>query len=413
MKTNPKLFCATIALLCIASNGFAAKLFALDVAWNAGADTVQVENSSLPNLIKELIDKSGNLSVVTGDSYSGSLRYFGMPDALVIDVDVPSLTLRLTSAVTGLDVTITGTDKDDLHKKLANWFYLDGGKAAALLLSEAIKTSAAAITDGSPGSTTALMADTTFQTFGLFQNTSRGQNMRGFESGAHVGLWVNSSSYEIDTPVGPMEGTRTRINVPLWLHFGTRVSFVGNTVFDFNSLEGTDFYGVGADIGLAFRPVLRVGDDRFGWQVTPYGGAHGIGSVDGVTAAAISQYGLINRFEWRLFERALLSVVTQYTSFDNVTIKIDEYELTAPVDQNILKNGLMYDVPVFSLRSLFANAYVIDTRFLEEAKTDNYQTYGGGLSYRLKKFSLNAYVSFDKSDQHQGLNTGLGFVWDL
>lgn len=74
------------------------------------------------------------------------------------------------------------------------------------------------------------------------------------------------------------------------------------------------------------------GEDRFGWQLTPYAGAFAIGSVDGVTAAIVSQYGLVNRFEWRLFERSLVSLVGQYTTFNNLAIKIDEYELTTPID---------------------------------------------------------------------------------
>ena len=408
-----KTILIAVAFLCLTSTGFAAKLFALDVTWNGGADSAFVEDSSLPDLIKNLIDKSGALSDINGDVYTSSLRYFGLPNALVIDVDLQNSTLTLSSALTGFSVTIDGTNEDDLKRKLVDWFYLDGGNAAAKILQEAIKASAAVITDGSPGSTTASMADTSFQVFGLFQGSSREQNMRGFESGAHVGLWVKTSAYELDTPVGPMEGTRTRVNVPLWLHFSSRVSFVGNTVVDYNTLEGTEFYGLGSDIGLAFRPVVRLGEDRFGWQVTPYGGAYGIGSIDGVTAAVVSQYGLVNRFEWRLLDRSLISFVSQYTSFNNITININDYELTTPIDQNIIKNGLMYDFPVFSLRSLFANIYIIDTRFLEEAKTDNYQTIGGGLSYRLNKFSLTGQIGIDKSDAYQSISAGLGLVWDL
>ena len=415
MKTQIKTFLLSLAMACFTSTGYAAKLFAIEFTYSGG--TVLVEDSSLPDLVNDLIKNKGAFSGLSGeDQFSGSLRYFGVPDALKIAVDRtdPQLfKIRLTSALTGLDATLTAVDEDDMKRKLSHWFYLDGGPAAADLVKASVKASAAAITDGSPGSTTALMADTAFHTFGMFQNSSREQAMRGFESGAHVGLWITEDVYELNTLAGPMEGTRTRVNLPLWLHFGSRISLAGNAVFDFNTLEGTEFYGLGGDVGLAFRPVLRTGEDRFGWQVTPYAGAYGIGSIDGVTAAIVTQHGLINRFEWRLFKRSLIALINQYTSFDNLTIQVDGSELTTPVKQNIIKNGIMLDVPVFSLRSLFANAYFIDTRFLEEANTDNYQTLGGGLSYRLKKFSLNATVGVSKADDYQGLNTGLGFVWDL
>ncbi len=396
----------------MAPYGHAAKLFAIDVGYAGG--NILVENSSLPKLVKSLINQSGDFQILKGKSfYSGDLRYYGLPDALNIKFYDSTHTIHISSSLTGLELDITGKDNNDLAQKLADWFYFDGSSDAVDLLKAAIKASAAAITDGSPGSTTALMADTTFHTFGMFQSTARGQEMRGYESGAHVGVWVSGNSYETETPVGTMEGTRTRLGIPLWLHFGTRVSFVGNTVFDYNELEGTEFYGLGTDLGLAFRPVLRTGEDRFGWEITPFVGAYGIGSIDGVTAAIVRQFGGINRFEWRLFDRGLLSLVTQYTTLDNLTIKIDKYELTTPIEQDILKNGIMYDFPLFSLQSLYANVYLADTRFLNDATVDNYQTLGGGLSWRLKKFSLNAYIGFDKANAYQALNSGLGFVWDL
>ncbi len=391
----------------------AAKLFALNVTWNNGADQVFAENSSFPDLIHSFVDQSDDFSGISGDVYEGSLRYYGLPDALHIALDLNQYTLHVTSQITGLDVTLEGVDEEDLTRKFVDWMAGDGSSASSEFLREIIKFSAATITDGNPGSTTALLAGNTFQSFGLFQGSARGQTTRGFESGAHIGFWVSSSAYEINTPVGKMEGERTRIDIPVWFHFGSRVSLVSNTTFDYNSLEGTEFYGFGTDLGFAFRPVLRSGEDRFGWQVTPFVGGYGLGSYDGVTAAVLGQYGLLNRFEWRVFDRSLVSVVSQYTSFKNMDVKVSDYSLTTPIEQNILKNGIMFDAPVFSLQSLYANLYVIDTRFLEDAKTDNFQTLGGGLSFRLQKFGVNAYVEGDYTDDYQGLNAGLGLVWDI
>jgi len=403
-----------VTLVCFGSlYAQAEKLFAVDATWNSGTEYLQVENSSFPDLIKTFVDHSGNFSGITGNQYDGSLRYYGLPNALKISVDLNLYTLHLTSQLTGLDVTLQGVDESDLAQKLIDWIYLEGDSAAGTFLREAIKRSAATITDGNPGSSTALLAGNTFQMFGLFQGSSRDQTMRGSEAGAHVGFLVKSSSYEIDTPVGKMDGSRTQINIPLWLHFGSRVSLVSNIAFDYNSLEGTEFYGLGTDLGLAFRPVLRLDEDRFGWQVTPFFGGYGLASYDGVTAAVLGQYGLINRFEWRVFDRSLISLVSQYTAFKNVEVSVGDYSLSTPINQNILKNGIMFDTPVFSLQSLYANIYFIDTRFLEDANVNSFQTLGGGLSYRLKTFSLNLHLEADYANNYQNLNVGLGFAWDL
>jgi hypothetical protein len=415
MKINLTVLFGAIALIGCAASVSAAKLFAVDVTYSGG--TVSEENSSLPHLINDLISDSGRFKELEGeDVFSTSLTYFGLPDALRLSIDRTNpelIELRLTSAVTGLDTTLKGTSEEDMAREFIDWLYRDGGQDAIDLLDAIVISSAAAITDGNPNATTSVMADNTFQTFGLFQGTSRDQTMRGSESGAHVGIWLNSKSYEIDTPVGKMEGQRTQVNVPLWIDFGTRVSFVGNTMIDFNELEGTQFYGLGVDVGLAFRPILRTGDDRFGWQITPYAGTYGVGSIDGVTAAFVGQYGLINRFEWRLTERSLLSWVSQYSTFNNVTVEIDHYQLNAPIDQNILKNGLMYDFPVSPLRSLFANVFVIDTRLLKDANINSYQTLGAGLSYRLEKFSVNGRLGYETADGYESMNSHIGVAWDL
>jgi len=231
MNTHVRIFIAAIALTCFTSSGYAAKLFAVDVTYSGG--NVMVEDSSLPDLIDNMINNIGAFGVLeTEDVFSVSLTYFGLPDALQIAVDRTDpqlLQLRLTSALTGLDTTLTGTSESDIKKELVDWLYLDGEDAAADFLEAVVKKSAGVITDGSPNASTAQMADNVFRNFGMFHGSSREQNMRGYESGAHIGLSLNTTSYEIDTPSGPMDGTRTRVNIPLWLHFGTRVSFVGNT----------------------------------------------------------------------------------------------------------------------------------------------------------------------------------------
>lgn len=166
-------------------------------------------------------------------------------------------------------------------------------------------------------------------------------------------------------------------------------------------------------MGLAYRPIVREGDKRFGWQITPYIGSHAVGSVDGVTAALLYQYGLNNRLEYRFGERMLLSWVSQYTDFANLTLKIDDININANVDQQIFKNGLLFEAPLFSRKSLYAHGYLTDTRFLQEAQFDNYQTFGAGLSYRLTRFSLTGNLGFSNTDDYQNTQVKLACSWDL
>jgi hypothetical protein len=273
--------------------------------------------------------------------------------------------------------------------------------------------SSGATTDGAPGAMTAQMANTTFNLFGFYTRGAQTNDMRGASSGAHFEIRVDTSRFKFDSLVGPMEGDRTRVGIPLWLNFNSRVSYIGQVEFDYTSIEGTRFYGLGADMGLGFRPVLRTGADRFGWQITPYLGAHARGSIDGVSAAILHQYGLNNRFEWRLFNRALISWISQYTTMGSLTLSVDDYQITADIDQDIFKNGLLLEVPMFSMKSLYANFSFIDTRFLEEAKVDGYQDVGLGLAYRLKTFSLGTGLEWTLADGYEETQLNLNMGWDL
>ena len=411
------IFAGLMLLLAVPAQ--AEKLFAAEVVYGTlPADQLLVENSSLPDLIEQLVNTTGPFSELsTLPVFVASIRYFGLPDAFQLGVEKVNgdgnFQVTLTSPLTGLNKTFEAVDADAMRKQVVDWLYLTGGADAKQLLRAITIAASAAVTDGGPGTTTARMADTAFQLFGFYTGTSESMDMRGSESGAHVGFSVAVSSSEVQSPVGPIAGTRTQVAVPLWLHFNRRISYVGQVNFHHAEIEGTRFYGIGADMGLAYRLIVREGDKRFGWQITPYIGSHAIGSVDGVTAALLYQYGLNNRLEYRLGERMLLSWVSQYTDFANLTLTIDDIDINAEVNQQIFKNGVMFESPLFSLKSLYAHGYLTDTRFLQEAQFDNYQTIGAGLSYRLTRFSLTGNLGFTNTDDYQSTQVKLACSWDL
>jgi len=73
----------------------------------------------------------------------------------------------------------------------------------------------------------------------------------------------------------------------------------------------------------------------------------------------------------------------------------------------------MVDFPLGSGGSLYGNGFVTDTRFLDDAAVDNYQTIGGGLVLRGKSTSLNAYISRDFASGYNSWNAGIGLVLGL
>jgi hypothetical protein len=73
----------------------------------------------------------------------------------------------------------------------------------------------------------------------------------------------------------------------------------------------------------------------------------------------------------------------------------------------------MVDVPLWAAASFYGNAFIADTRLLQDAAIDNYQTLGAGLSLRHDRMSLNAYVSRDFASDYSSWNAGLGLTFGL
>ena len=422
MKKTICILICVISTLLMGRSVEAAKLFAVEVDYTITGDppaTLFSENSSFPDLINDLITQVAAFDILAGaDTFDAAVRFYAVPEAFNLYVEkdyngTGNLFVQLTSSLTGVTKDFVAVDGADMQKQIIDWLYLTGGAEAIALVKAITILSAGATTDGAPGAMTAQMANTTFNLFGFYTRGAQTNDMRGASSGAHFGIQVDTSRFKYDSALGPMEGDRTRVGIPLWLNFNSRISYIGQVEFDYTSIEGTRFYGVGADMGLAYRPVLRTGADRFGWQITPFFGAHARGSVDGVSAAILHQFGLNNRFEWRLFNRALISWVSQYTTMGSLTLSVDDYQITADIDQDIFKNGLLLEVPMFSMKSLYANFSLIDTRFLEEAKVDGYQDVGLGLAYRLKTFSLGTGLEWTLAEGYEETQLNLNMGWDL
>lgn len=414
------IFLPLAAWFCLATQvAHAAKLFAVTAEYgpSTSQNHLMVENSSFGNLIDDLINNYHEFSVLQHyDEYVANIRFFAVPNTFSFAIDKNNgnglYEVTMSSSLTSLSKTFEAVDSEDMQRQIVNWLLLDGDDEAKELLEAILKHSTAAISDGSPEASTAQMADSAFYLFGLYQGYSSSGAMRGSESGAHFSMHLNSASSTIESPVGPLQGDRLTVSVPLWLHFNSRVSYVGQMDYGVFDLEGTKFYDLGLQMGLAIRPVVREETERFGWQVTPFVGADATASADGVTAAVLYHYGLNNRFEWRVLERARLAFSTQYSPLESVTLAIDDYELSTEVDQAILKNGVMFEMPVV-FRSVYGHLFITDTRFLEDFGTDNYRTYGVGISFRTQRFAVGVNTLLEVTDTTQRRQLQLSLGWEL
>ncbi len=394
-------------ILIVPSVGYGVELFGVEVIYNGG--TITQSASSLPDLIEAMINNEGAFAPLVGNDFTGSLIYYGIPDAVVVEVEGDTQ-LRITSSLTGLDRTFSGTNRDDLNDQLTDWLLKEGDSEVAKLTQAIAERSAAAITDGNPSSATARMADRAFGTFGFYPVA---HTTKGNVPEKHAGIWFHTRQSEADTAVGTADGSSYELQMPWWLNFNKRLSLIGSGSAQYMDAEGTEIYGGGGDLGLGIRPVVRGPEDRIGWQITPFAGFHAVGTYDGAVGGLLNQFGVASRLEFKLSDSVLLVVANQYSYFDSLKLKIEDVEIDPDLKQQVIKNGLMVDAPLSAANGIYVNGFVVDTRFLDDAAVDNYQTLGAGLALRGERTSLNAYVSRDFADDYSSWNAGVGFVFGL
>jgi len=399
---------ATIALI-LAAPGVAGATDLFGVEATYGGGTITQTASSLPDLVEALIDNQGAFTPLAGNNFTGSLTYYGLPGAVAIQVQGETQ-LTITSPLTGLNKTFTGTSRRDLEDQLTDWLLKEGGSEASKLIAAAAENSAAAITDGNPSSVTARMADRAFGTFALFPAT---RVMRGSVPGGHCAIWFHTRQSQADTPVGTVDSAAYELDLPWWLNFGRNVSLIGNGSGQYLDDEGTAIYGAGGDLGLGIRPLVRDEENRIGWQITPFAGLQGVGTYDGATGGLLNEFGVASRLEFQLTDDILLIVANQYSHLGSMKLEIEGVNIDPKVKQDVLKNGLMLDAPLWKAASLYASGFFVDTRFLQDAAVDNYQTLGAGLSLRSDAIALNLYVSRDFASDYHSWNAGVGLAFGL
>jgi hypothetical protein len=396
-----------LLVVAIPGVGRAVDLFGVEVTYGGG--TISQSASSLPDLVEALTKNQDAFAPLVGQDFTGSLTYYGIPGAVSVQVQGETQ-LTVTSSLTGLNRTFTGTDRDDLEQQLEDWLLKEGGKEVANLMKAAAKSSTAAIIDGNPSAATARMADRAFSTFGLYPATPA---MRGSTKGSYLGLWADAKRSTADTPIGSVDSSQYGFNIPWWLDFSKRVSLIGNMSGQYMDAEGTAIYGGGMDLGLGIRLASRGEADQFGWQITPFAGLHGLGTYDGASGGLLDHFGIANRFEFMLNQDVQLIVASQFSYYDSLKLEIENVEIDPELNQQVVKNAIMLDTPVGSAKWLHVNGFAMDTRFLKDVAIDGYQTVGGGFSMRKGGTSLNASVSYDIADNYNSWNfgAGLGFEW--
>ena len=146
------------------------------------------------------------------------------------------------------------------------------------------------------------------------------------------------------------------------------------------------------------------------WRITPMMGLSLRASADLASGAALFQYGVINSIDYRLNSKWIICMVNQLSGYQSLTVTYDDYEFDPDITQLILKNGVR-GVTKVSDRWIL-DAYLVDTRFLEDAAVKQFWTIGGSAMFKLTKTrNIQLGANYDTGDDFSAWSVGLSSAW--
>ncbi len=339
-----------------------------------GEDSVTVTGSSLFDLAENVIESLGEFENFEGTSFTGSLDYAGLNDAIIVSGDAANADqVRVQIPSIGFDRVFD--DEDEAEEFLRN----DGADVVAEFISVVNRQTLVGVTDGNPAAVTALMADDAFRNFGEFRNPFIGYTQGG------DALRLYGSAGVISTDIG--DGTLYEGALTGGFKFTDRVGLVLSFPGGYREIEGSQTFFGGAQVGVPIKIAGDVTDDQpLIWQVTPYGLASVGGSQDQLSGGVILGGGLVNLLGVKLGDFTITSG-QQLVGYGGTPIEVGDYRFETDVSQTLLRLSLQATYGGVG-QTAYVTGGVAYTDFLDDAAVDNYFSPLAGVGFRLGAGSL-------------------------
>lgn len=337
---------------------------------------------SLPNLVSDLINGTGNFNGLQTREFVAGLRYGGVHDALQFNVQQvgPNWVAQLTTPFKpGLIArTFNGPTRAAVEDQIDEYLKKEGSGDLAKFLAEINKASVAGSTDGNPSAATAQSAAYFFGEYGLRPTETEeeavdvaGASRTGFSMTAEAGTFKSQGLEGQNYNWTPM--------LPIALGVARRVRLEVAMPLSYTQIEGANIFGVGLQVGLPILIIKRAKDQPWLWQLTPHTGISINGSADLISGGALVSGGLTSylSYRWNKWE---FSMGNHISAHESLEVGIGDYSFDPKVSQQIAKNGLKIGRAIG--QRWYADVYGIDTEFVADAFTQRYTTVGGGVGYR-------------------------------
>jgi len=373
---------AIVSALVLAGPATAQSLFTIDT----DIFGISGRGDDLVSLIDDLLSQTGEFSGLAPQAtYTASLDYLGIPNAVNLALTNNGNDLVLTIPSTGAVVVFNGTSPSDVENRVEDWLKETGVNAWSKFLREANGLAPLALLDGNPRATTALMANSAYRRFGLHDQRSRlgymEQEVTRFGTFG-VTLEVGGGSVSTDQFDGlnSIDGS-----LEVSGEFNDTVGLAFSIVGQYRDYRSAELYDIGIELGVPIRLERPVDGENLYWGVTPVLQVGAGVSPDFAAGGLFMGGGLVNSVALQL-GIIELGMGNELIYYGGIPLNdISGYDFDTKLSQLMMKNGLRVAIRPISL--LYAEAGLSITNFLLDYSALNYYAtpfIGGGI--RLGRF---------------------------
>ncbi len=371
---------AVIALAC----AFASAAGARDLLI-LRADGVTDSGNDMADLVEDFVSQNGAFSgLALQPTYTGTLDYLGIPNAIVMDASLFGTNVVLTIPSTGFTKSFTGTSPDDVEEQIEDFFEDEGADELAEFFEETNARTPLATVDGNPRATTALFARSAFDRFGISAlRTRAGYEQERVADWGHFDLSVEAGGGLVDVDefdsLYVVDGALT-----LGGDFEPGVGIYFSLLGQYRSYDGADIYDAGLELGIPIA-ILRPGDgSALRWTVTPVVQTGAGGSVDLLSGGFLVGGGGVSSASYHLGPIEL-TLANELLYYGGVPLgEIGGIEIETELDQWITRNGGKLAFYPMGLENLFVEGGFSFTNFLgADAAVDWYATPFAGVGVKL------------------------------
>lgn len=395
-----------------------------------GIPPVTIESNNLPGLIKNTVNRAGQLAGFTGVNSTTSISYIGIPNAIKLNVNPTGNTVTVSIPSVGFKKTFTGTTPEETQNQVTQYLKKNTDKIWTKFQEIAIAQSPIMVTDGNPGSTTAFLATQTYMRFATHadlrysaeseKDINDKRKAEAEKAGkkfdnpvyknAEFNVYTTATSYDAEG----FDGNQYQVVPSFAWHFDDRVSLYFALPIQYTSVSGANLYSVAGEIAVPVKVFMQRPDEwsegsYVTWQLTPFVDAGGGASTDMISGAFLPGGGLASLVQYDM-SNWRFSLGTQFGYYKSVSFQVDGMTVDPGVDQQIFKVGPK--ATYYIAKGFYLDAGVAYTQFLQDAAIPNYWTPFGGFGCNITRaLDLNLGLRADLASGYTAKTVQFDATW--